>query len=349
MYPHRIQLKGPWDFQLGNAWSADTRHEPRSQTIRLPCRFADVGLTGINDPVSLVRRFGRPREVSDYERLWITCAGADYLSHWYLNGDLLGSHIGAFDPFEFEVTSSLRSRNELRVLVECPDGTVLPSGEPVWRGALPPGGGLWGTVALEIRRESCLRDLCVWPWHGDSGIELRIGGMIHSEHPGPVELYVLLDGAPLSHQVIERRSGEVAFDVSCSTPSRAEPSSEHILREVKVELIQGAALLDSQMRMVTFEQRPVDCSPDFEIHDLAEPITEASTLDLAAMQGRRVWLRLPRTDRLTDAISRQVRAVVRGLIYHPAIAGWITCGHAGEAIAAMVREVDCTRAVIAGL
>jgi hypothetical protein len=271
------------------------------------------------------------------------------LSHWYLNGTLLGSHTGAFDPFEFEVTSSIRVRNELMVVLECPNGAAPPSGEPIWRGVLSPGGGLWGTVALEIRRETCFRDLCLWPWHGDCGIELRVGGTIHSELSGPVELYILIDGAPPSHQVIEMHPGEVTFDVSCPVPSQAEPRAEDILREVRVELVQGAALLDKQVRIVTFERRPTAYSPELEILDLAEPVTESNTLDIAAMQGRRVWLRLPRTDRLTDDISRQVRAVVRGLVYHPAIAGWITCGTAGEASAAILRKVDSTRAVISGV
>src|SRR5438445_34011 len=149
MYPHRIRLRGPWECEpLARAVKqADGRTEmvadalPTSCRMTLPCRWAEGGLQGFSGRVRFRRRFGTPRQLDPHELVWLTFAGVDDTAHVSLNDRFLGRQEKAAEPFEFEVTGSLRERNELVVDVEGPASS----------------GGLWGEVALEVRCRAFLR------------------------------------------------------------------------------------------------------------------------------------------------------------------------------------------------
>ncbi len=91
MYPHRIRLREPWEC------------EP---------------LSDLSGRVSFRRRFNWVSALAPHERVWLTFAGADGSAEVLLNGLLLGRQERAGEPFEFEVTSLLRSRNELNLVVD---------------------------------------------------------------------------------------------------------------------------------------------------------------------------------------------------------------------------------------
>src|SRR5262245_20234837 len=65
-----------------------------------------------------LRRFGNPRSIDAHERVWLTFAGVDETAEVWLNGQFLRRHDGATEPFEFDITSLVQPRNELRVDVE---------------------------------------------------------------------------------------------------------------------------------------------------------------------------------------------------------------------------------------
>jgi hypothetical protein len=87
MYPHRIRLRGAWEF------------EPAQGRARFR------------------RRFGYPGRIDAYERVWLTFAGVGDRAWVSLNGVALGEHAGP-GVFDFEVTALLRPRNEVLVEVE---------------------------------------------------------------------------------------------------------------------------------------------------------------------------------------------------------------------------------------
>ncbi len=99
-----------------------------------------------------------------------------YFCECWLNGKKLGSHEGGFTPFEFDVTSRLRSgENELVVRVINPptnhevDG--FRSGSPLNQGSLPVGkaawyfnfGGIWQEVELIATEKLYVEDCFVKP------------------------------------------------------------------------------------------------------------------------------------------------------------------------------------------
>jgi hypothetical protein len=97
MYPHRIRLRGPWQ------WETDTQ----SGTITMP------GTLPVSGPVRLRRRFGWPGRIDSHERVWLICAGIDAKTKVILNGQLLCSEAAV--PFEYEVTALRQPRNELQL------------------------------------------------------------------------------------------------------------------------------------------------------------------------------------------------------------------------------------------
>jgi hypothetical protein len=95
MYPHRIRLRGPWEWQAGEA----------SGTIVLP-----GSLAGVAGRVTFRRRFGYPGTIDTHERVWLL-AGSGAAT---LNGVPLGAGVA------FDVTALLRPRNELGIEVDGP-------------------------------------------------------------------------------------------------------------------------------------------------------------------------------------------------------------------------------------
>src|SRR5262245_59500556 len=85
MYPHHIRLAAPW--------------EP-------------VTVDGTS---RLRRRFGRPRQLDDWERLWLipNVAPNERIGTWRLNGGELEWVRRGDGPWRAEVTKLLRERNEL--------------------------------------------------------------------------------------------------------------------------------------------------------------------------------------------------------------------------------------------
>ncbi|NBO93607.1 MAG: hypothetical protein EBV06_15045 [Planctomycetia bacterium] len=88
MYPHRIRLRGPWQWIQGTA----------SGSLVLP-----GSLEGIIGQVKYRRRFGYPGTIDAHERVWLLL-DRGVVS---LNGESLG------EGRAFEITSRLRPRNEL--------------------------------------------------------------------------------------------------------------------------------------------------------------------------------------------------------------------------------------------
>jgi hypothetical protein len=131
---HRIRLRGPWECQPLSR--TDGGPVPGPLRMSLPSRWDEGGLRDFAGRVRFTRRFGLPTNLDASEQVWLLFEGIEGAAVVTLNGVRLGVHEVANEPFEFDITRLLRPRNELQVEVESPN----------------PRGGLWGEVALEIRR-----------------------------------------------------------------------------------------------------------------------------------------------------------------------------------------------------
>lgn len=163
MYPHRIRLRGPWQVTpLGNA-------APPARVAAHPCRWSEAGLGEFHGSVRHLRRFGIPRRLDDFETVWLLFDGFTGAADIALNGsDLLRHCTGAQ---EIEITGQLQPRNTLEITLtsDAPDA------------------GLWGEVALEIRRRAWLRNLRL----EIIGERLRLSGDVRGRADSALDLYLI--------------------------------------------------------------------------------------------------------------------------------------------------------------
>ncbi|MCI0639329.1 MAG: hypothetical protein L0Y72_29245 [Gemmataceae bacterium] len=177
MYPHRMRLLGPWECQPQDCPPC---------TVRIPCRLSDAGLEDVAGPVRFQRRFGRPRRIDDYERVWLTFANVCGAVAIRLNDQLLGE--GLSGDFSFDVTANLGDRNRLEVTLE----------------VATPNDGLCGEVALEVRCTAYLTGVEAQELPGE---RLTIQGKVAGFADGPLELYVLVNGRQEHYQTIRAGDG----------------------------------------------------------------------------------------------------------------------------------------------
>ena len=107
MYPHRIRLRGPWEFAAAASWIA-----PGQAT--LPARWGDAG------PVTFTRKFGYPGRIDEGEHIWLTCDRCTGCSEIRLNDQSLGQFrsIVDHDRLAFDVSAILGQRNRLEILID---------------------------------------------------------------------------------------------------------------------------------------------------------------------------------------------------------------------------------------
>ena len=101
MYPHRIRLRGPWE------WETDSGRG----SLTLP------GVLPAAGRLVLRRLFGWPARIDAHERVWLILANLPSAAAVVVNGEELGM---AQDWDELNVTMLLRPRNVLLLTLEVP-------------------------------------------------------------------------------------------------------------------------------------------------------------------------------------------------------------------------------------
>jgi hypothetical protein len=175
MYPHRIRLRGPWEYS-----DPTGTLPPGRLTMPAPLPY-HVG------PLRLVRRFGAPGQLDSDERVWLVVEGLTAPAQLTLNGNDL-------DGAEQDVTALLRPRNELVITL-----AVAPSQGPPWH-----------EVCLEIRRTAYLRDVRVWT----EGDVVHAAGMLAGWAEGPLDLYLVADRAVAAYTTLTARQGGEPFHLA---------------------------------------------------------------------------------------------------------------------------------------
>ncbi len=217
-YPHRIRLRGPWECEpLRRAGAADASL-PKPLRMTMPCCWAEGGLPDFAGRVRFTRSFGYPGQIDANERVWLTFAGVAGFAEVSLNGHLLGRHEGEAGPFEHEVTALLASRNRLVVEVEETTGR----------------GGLWGEVALEIRRTAFLRGLRAWA----EGARVVIAGEVVGTSERPLDLYALVNGANCAYRTVTAAPAGQSFRLIGERPA----GELQQFATVRVELVDAATV-----------------------------------------------------------------------------------------------------------
>jgi hypothetical protein len=243
MYPHRIRLRGPWDYEP-LAYSAPQRHPlPPAGRMSVPCRWADGGLAGFAGRVRFRRRFGYPGRIDAHERVWLTFAGASTTAEVSLNGAPLGRHEGV-GPFEFEVADLLRPRNELLVEVEGPAETA----------------GLWGEVALEVRCTAYLRGVRLWAEAEGGGFRAHAAGAVVGAAERPLDLYLIVGRSTAAYTTViaapEGKPFHLVSDKLGGGGGPAQGAGFGDVADAQVDLVNGAAVWYTIAQGLALRQAP---------------------------------------------------------------------------------------------
>ena len=153
-------LNGPWRFAINGTEVGEilVPYPPES-------KLAGVPTPERGDQLTYEREFTLP-EGFRRDRVLLHFGAVDQECTVYLNDIELGSHVGGYLPFSFDVTALLQETNTLRVIAFDPLDTDLPYGKQREdRGGMwyTPVSGIWQTVWMESVPEKYIRGVKLQP------------------------------------------------------------------------------------------------------------------------------------------------------------------------------------------
>ncbi len=184
-YP-RPQMKRDSFFSLGGTWNLSVKKgedETDLGDIRLPfppeSRLSGIERTMEHGERYIYRKsFSLPKGFQK-DRVILHFGAVDQIARVLVNGMEIGSHVGGYLPFSFDITDALRTeQNELLVEVTDELDTDLPYGKQTRkRGGMwyTPVSGIWQPVWLESLPENAIRSLRITPTQCSVTVETEGG------------------------------------------------------------------------------------------------------------------------------------------------------------------------------
>jgi hypothetical protein len=231
MYPHRIRLRGPWECEPVARVEAPTGTStdlPASSRMTMPCRLRDGGLPGFTGRVRLRRRFGYPGRIDADERVWLTLAGLSDRAEVALNCQPLGTVAKHDCPWEADITALLRPRNELVMLLDADSDA----------------GGLWGEVALEIRRTAFLRHVQARWREAPAAGQLTLTGEVVGSSDRPLDLYAVVGEKTIAYTTVQPAATGSRFELVAPDSETGWPDLLPLSlgATVRLDLIDGGVI-----------------------------------------------------------------------------------------------------------
>ncbi len=247
-------LNGLWQYAVTDKGAARPSFGQDQILVPFPIESA---LSGVKEKVGpekelWYRRTFSLAEIADASigsRLRLHFGAVDWRAEVYVNGQQVGTHLGGYDPFWFDVTDALRPNGSQELVVRVWDPTdkgVQPRGKQVidprgiWYTSVT---GIWQTVWLEPVPETRIESLQITPDVDRSQVDLQVGLQMRS---GRQRLAVrLLDG----DRVVQASSltvdagaggpGSVTLVLPVPKPRLWSPGDPH-LYDLQLELTAGA-------------------------------------------------------------------------------------------------------------
>lgn len=209
-----LLLNGTWHYQTADGQAGE---------MAVPSNWHLGGLPDYAGIVTFRRTF-QLDALPEGKRATLRFLGVDYRATVWLNGTLLGTHEGYFQPFRFDATPALREgENELVVEVDSPRDPVdiWPHAKTLIKGIFGhhdcrPGswdpehgqdgntGGIWNDVALEWHSPTTVERVRVAPiLLADGSARLRVTCRLASPGNQQAELRVRIAPANLGGEPLE--------------------------------------------------------------------------------------------------------------------------------------------------
>lgn len=161
-----VNLNGEWDFAVGDPAQLPEHFD---RTIRVPfppeSKLSGIGQVFPEEQALYYRKnFTLPEEFVG-RRVLLHFGAVDQETAVFLNGKELGTHIGGYQAFSYEITDALERENTLLVRVrDRLSARILPYGKQTRkRGGMwyTPVSGIWQTVWMEAVGENYIRSIQV--------------------------------------------------------------------------------------------------------------------------------------------------------------------------------------------
>ena len=135
-----IALDGSWDFQTNGAPARQWK------SVEVPSNWETHEGTNFNG-IGWYRLKPGPIDVPKNGRVLLHFQAAATEATVFWNGARVGSHLGGWTPFRFDVTGFIASTNEIRVRLDEKVGHNTQGFLPIVQ---PHFGGIWQSVRLEV-------------------------------------------------------------------------------------------------------------------------------------------------------------------------------------------------------
>lgn len=189
-------LDGPWDYAITDT---DERPSAWDGTIEVPFS-PEAPASGVGRRIGPEDRlwYHRRADFSDAPgRVLLHFGAADQRAAVWVNGVPVGSHVGGYTPFSFDVTGALDDDRAAEILVLVRDETeavpLARGKQKTRRGGIwyTPQSGLWQSVWAEAVPEACIKSLRVTPDYDGASVRVEAdpaGAVVHfrgNDYPCP--------------------------------------------------------------------------------------------------------------------------------------------------------------------
>ena len=154
-----LNLNGSWDFAFDSTFVIPTKF---AHKIQVPFPWGSK-LSGVKDEADVAwyhRTFQVPASWGS-KRVFLNIGASDWHTSVYVNGKFVGEHKGGYTPFDFDVTSFIKSGQDQRVDIRVDDKRRMFTlyGKQGYGNAR----GLWQTVYLDARGADYIDHYAVYP------------------------------------------------------------------------------------------------------------------------------------------------------------------------------------------
>ena len=234
------------------------------------------------------KRFVLPEEIKNKKRFQIHFCGIDYSAEFFLNGNWLGNHTGAFVPFEADVTDYIRRDGEnLLAVIFDPIPKALPNHRTPFENAPSefaeyhrsqmsygwdwsrsmPAAGIWDHVYLNANDGARLTD-CFFRAQGSGDVELSLDIMARKKDTFTVNIAVEpigFEGRSYSFErelLLEYGSNTEVLHLQCPDAELWYPRGYGEQRLYRLTIIIDGEVTSKQVAFRTLEMLTNENSPE---------------------------------------------------------------------------------------
>jgi len=184
-----LNLNGIWNFKqsIGMGRYRDNQSFDKKVLVPFPIESALSGLMFTDHSERPYNAYLYSRKLSipvsmQNRNILLHFGAVDWKCEVYVNGHLVGTHEGGFDPFTFDITSALNAGGEQELQVQFMDPSDA-GGQPTGKQKINNGGifytpssGIWQTVWLEDVDKSYISNLNITPNLDNNQVTINVSG-----------------------------------------------------------------------------------------------------------------------------------------------------------------------------